>query len=99
MPRLSVPIINRLIETHDRIASRMIAPLLAGKRGHPVLFPWALAARVFALQPDEGLNAIVETSDPLLIPCDDLVISGENPFADIDTPDDFTRLGEGQSQP
>ena len=67
MPRLSPGIINRLIEQHASDTSRMLAPTQAGRRGHPVLFPWPLAAEVHRLAPDEGLDAVVRRHDPLPI--------------------------------
>jgi hypothetical protein len=57
-----------------------------------VLFPWALASEVFQLQATDGLNTMVERSDPLLVSCDDLIDPGDHPFADIDTPADFERF-------
>ena len=92
MPRLSAAIIDRLIETHHADQSRIVVPLVGDKRGHPVLFPWSLAAEVFQLRDGEGLNAIVERNSPLLIACDDLIALGEEPFADVDTPADWQRL-------
>jgi molybdenum cofactor cytidylyltransferase len=93
MPRLSAPIIDRLIARHIANSSRKIlAPILAGRRGHPVLFPWRVASEVHALRDDEGLNTIVRRYPPELVPCEDLVAAGEYPFADVDTPEDYGRL-------
>lgn len=93
MPKLSTAIIDRLIEQHASASpSAILAPTLSGNRGHPVLFPWTLAAEVHALGPDEGLNAIVDRQQPILIPCEDLAPLSEHPFADIDTPEDFRQL-------
>jgi molybdenum cofactor cytidylyltransferase len=97
MPRLSPAIVDRLIERHAHSpdARTILAPTLAGRRGHPVLFPWPLAAEVHLLGENEGLNTIVERRQPLLVSCDDLVTASEQPFADVDTPDDFERLTKG----
>jgi molybdenum cofactor cytidylyltransferase len=93
MPVLSVPIINRLIERHASNASHpILTPTLNGKRGHPVLFPWPLAASIHALPPNEGLDSIVHRSTTLPIPCDDLVGAKEHPFLDIDTPDHYRAI-------
>lgn len=93
MPRLSASIIDRLIEQHQTAKlPQIVAPQLQGQRGHPVLFPWIESANVFALGPHEGLNALVERSQTLLLPCDNLIPPGSHPFIDVDTPDDLARL-------
>ena len=94
IPRLSSAIVDRLIDRHGNSADprRILVPTLAGQRGPPVLFPWPLFNEVFALANNEGLNAIVDRHSATLVPCDDLIAAGEQPFADVDTPDDFDRL-------
>src|SRR5207249_3730723 len=65
MPRLSTAIIDRLVERHAAgQEATILVPTIAGRRGHPVLFPWSLAEEVFALAADEGLNVLVEKHQP-----------------------------------
>ncbi len=93
MPQLSAAIINRLIDRHLlNPTAGVFAPTLNGRQGHPVLFPWRLAAEVHALTADQGLNAIVDRHRPTLVPCEDLVANGEHPFADVDTLEEYQRL-------
>lgn len=93
IPRLSPAVINRLIGEHRTgDVSSILVPAITGRRGHPVLFPWTAAAEVHRLEPDQGLNAVVDRANPRLIPCQDLVTPDESAFADIDTPEDFRRL-------
>jgi molybdenum cofactor cytidylyltransferase len=93
MPQLSASIIDRLIERYSRNSvGRILAPTLNGRQGHPVLFPWRLAAEVHALGANEGLNAIVQRNQPVLVPCEDLVAKDESPFADVDTPEEYQRF-------
>jgi molybdenum cofactor cytidylyltransferase len=93
MPRLSAPIIDRLIARHiAESTKRILVPTLAERRGHPVLFPWFLASEIHGLGAEEGLDAIVRRHGPQLVPCEDLVAPGEYPFADIDTPEDFNAI-------
>jgi molybdenum cofactor cytidylyltransferase len=96
MPTLSPNIIDLLIETHANQPNGILTPTLAGRRGHPVLFPWSLAASVHALVVDEGLNALVQRHPPIDIPCDHLQMAAGDPFADIDTPEQFRRLAGEQ---
>jgi molybdenum cofactor cytidylyltransferase len=95
MPRLSPAIVNRLLEMHRQAASgsrAILVPTLKGKNGHPVLFPAACAADVFKLPADHGLDALIGESGAKIVPCDDLALLGANPFADIDTPEQYARL-------
>jgi molybdenum cofactor cytidylyltransferase len=93
IPRLGPAIIDRLIEQHAAGARReILVPDIAGQRGHPVLFPWQLAADVYRLGESEGLSALVDRGPLKHIPCDDLISPGDEPFADIDTPADYKRL-------
>ena len=93
MPRLSPLVIDRLMDQHfSSDQASILVPTIAGRCGHPVLFPWPCADDVHRLPADAGLNTLVEQSTPRLIPCEDLISTGEYPFADIDTPEDFRRV-------
>jgi len=96
MPSLSTLIINRLLRWHSGDNAVILAPTIAGRRGHPVLLPWPMASEVFALQSDEGLNAIIDRQQITFLPCDDLTNAAESPFADIDTPDEYQQLANRQ---
>jgi len=61
-----------------------------------VLLPWPLAAEVASLAEDEGLGTLIDRHGPLLVACDDAEPHAWRAFADIDTPEDLSRLeGEG----
>ena len=92
MPRLSPRVIERLLEAHDRAAPAILAPIAAGKRGHPVLFPWPLADAASALAADEGVNALLERHPVREIHCD-----RESLHDDLDTPDDYERLSDSSN--
>jgi molybdenum cofactor cytidylyltransferase len=97
MPRLSPAIIDRLIDHHvSSSMGQIVVPTIAGRQGHPVLFPWSLAAEVYALKAEEGLNSLVARRQPTPLPCEDLVAAGEHPFADIDTPDEYEQMTDDQ---
>jgi len=93
MPNLAPAIIRRLIGLAEGGTQQILVPTLAGRRGHPVLFPWALAAAVHTLPPDEGISALYRQHQPRLVPCDDLTADGD-PFGDLDTPEDYARVVE-----
>lgn len=87
MPRLSPPIIDRLFSEHRPESPAILIPEVSGKRGHPVLFPWSLAAEARQLPEGEGLNALAARHSPRLVPCEDATI-----LEDLDTPADYRRL-------
>jgi molybdenum cofactor cytidylyltransferase len=87
MPGLSAELISRVIAVYDPAQPRIVAPLHAGQRGHPVLFPWCLAAQVGGLPEDRGLDALLERHAVVSVDCSDLARP-----TDLDTPDDYRRL-------
>jgi molybdenum cofactor cytidylyltransferase len=68
-------------------------PSNARRRGHPVLFPWPLAAAVDALPPDAGINRLLQQHDVLELPVPGLVLD------DLDTPAEYERLRESLESP
>lgn len=87
MPRLSTEVIDRLLTEQQPDSPEILIPEVAGKRGHPVLFPWRLASEATRLPEGEGLNSLVARHAVRLVPCDDGAI-----LEDLDTPDDYQRL-------
>jgi len=92
MPNLSAQIVDALIQAQPLHKADILVPTLGGKRGHPVLFPWTLAAEVFSLLPTEGLNVLRQRHPFREIPCDGVAAESANPFADVDTPEDYQQL-------
>jgi molybdenum cofactor cytidylyltransferase len=93
MPGLVPATIDRVIEAYEADASeprrtaRIYVPLHGARRGHPILFPWALSAEVARLGEHEGLNALVARHETRIVDAGDL------PEADdFDTPPDYDRL-------
>lgn len=95
MPLLSSQIIDTLLAAHQDncCAGQAAAPLSilvptsSGRRGHPVLFPWPLAAEVQKLAAGEGVNALFRRAAVHQIECG----AAATP-ADIDTPGDYQRV-------
>ena len=94
MPGLSPRIIDCLLAELAAHPGRPIIPTLAGRRGHPVILPWSLAAELRELAASEGLNTLIERSQPMLLPCDHVEPAPAAAFADIDTPEDLSRFGQ-----
>ncbi len=92
MPGIAPLTIDRLIGAYqaglDRTEpARIWAPRWSGRRGHPVLFAWPLAAEVEQLAADEGINALVARH-----PVAYLEDESESVIEDLDTPEDYQRL-------
>jgi molybdenum cofactor cytidylyltransferase len=93
VPGLSTRVIDRLIDayaasvgTPDGCCIR--APRRGAKGGHPVLFPWPLAAEVRRLAADEGLNTLIARHRVEYLEIDEQDACGD----DLDTPADYERL-------
>lgn len=92
MPDLSADVIQQLLSLHDASRPRILVPTFQGRRGHPVLFPWSLAAEVRQLAHDEGINAL-----PGRFPWAQVEAGKHAVPPDIDTIEDYRRLGaEGE---
>lgn len=92
MPGLEPGVINAVIDAYDQSVRqpqdqpRIWAARHQGRRGHPVLFPWILAAEVATLGADEGLKALLTRH-----PVEFVDVDSDGIFADIDTPEDYVR--------
>ena len=84
LPGMTTPLIDRMIQTTER--SRIIVPWFGDKQGHPVLIPWKLTEKVYALAKEQGLNALLDAASIHRIDLDP-----QWRPRDIDTPDDYER--------
>jgi molybdenum cofactor cytidylyltransferase len=91
--RLTPRLIDRLLAAYDPAHPMLVAPTAGGRRSHPVLLPWAVAAAVRELPPHEGVDALVNRCAVHEIPWPDNRIA-----EDLDTPADYARL-LGESSP
>jgi molybdenum cofactor cytidylyltransferase len=86
MPELSAATIDLVLKAHRDDAPQIIVPTHEGRRGHPVLFPWALAVEVTALGDDQGINTLVSRHEVR-----EIEVPAEEILVDLDTPDDLER--------
>jgi molybdenum cofactor cytidylyltransferase len=87
MPRLHAAIVDRLLAAYQPGQLQIVAPVRSGRRGHPIVLPFALADEVGALQAHEGINALLERFPVAELECPDGLIHD-----DLDSPDDYRRL-------
>ena len=86
MPLLSARVIDQVIETALAKPTEIVVACRHGQRGHPVAFPWPLAAAARGLAGEQGLNQLLKTNPTL-----DLELGDELILADVDTPNDYQR--------
>jgi len=88
-PLLDPEVITRMIMEWRRCPRRIVVPIYRGRRGHPTLFPFRLAAEVFNLPADQGLNSLLKVHAAEIIQID---TASPAVVADLDTPEDYVRL-------
>jgi molybdenum cofactor cytidylyltransferase len=86
-PQVTPSIMLTLAEEHNRTLSPVIAPLINGKRGNPVLFDKVAFTELANLKGDIGGRGIFSKYPPSYIPWYDGSLS-----MDVDTPEDYERL-------
>lgn len=92
MPRVSLALFERL---HASLAgdplTRVVVPVHAGRRGHPVLFAHACLPELALLAGDTGARSVVHAAGEGLreVPWED-----DSVLLDLDTPADFARASE-----
>ena len=93
MPRLAPAAIDAVLTAYDIRHPRIVVPQVSGKRGHPVLFPWATAARVAGLKEHEGVNAILRDSPVREVPLTEVGM-----LRDMDTPAEYRALRDAWNE-
>jgi molybdenum cofactor cytidylyltransferase len=94
MPGLTAGTIDSLVGAYESnlvsepgAAPRIWAPRHGSRRGHPVLFPWALSQEVAELGPDQGINTLVARHEVTHVEA-----TADAILEDLDTPEDYERL-------
>ncbi|HJV42625.1 nucleotidyltransferase family protein [Caulobacter sp.] len=70
---------------------QIVVPVLAGRRGHPVLFGADWLADLRALGGDEGARALLKRAGPRLV---EISVEDRGVHLDIDRPEDLARAAE-----
>jgi molybdenum cofactor cytidylyltransferase len=92
-------VLRSLVELHRQTLAPVVAPLVGGQRGNPVLFDRVTFASLARLQGEAGGRALFSRYPPLWLPWHDTSL-----LLDVDTEEDYRRLlaadpepGEGES--
>src|SRR5262245_45158536 len=59
-PGITAELVARVVAHFARDTSRIVVPACAGRRGHPVVWPWGIAMQVAGLPSGAGVNAILQ---------------------------------------
>lgn len=86
-PRMRTAVIDQLLRAFAGAGQGILVPTFRGRRGHPVLLPWALAAAVSALDTRQGINALLDQHQVT-----ELELGDGTVLDDLDTPGDYRRL-------
>lgn len=88
-PTLGPAWINALLSKHDPRKPSPLVPTHEGRRGHPVLFSWSLAAAACTLPSDVGINHLLSENPPHAVSMHD-----DGLLADMNTPEEYEQLRE-----
>ncbi len=92
MPTLSTRTVDLVLKAGQKIPGRCVVPKHGDKQGHPVLFPWSMAAEVFHLADDQGLNSLARPDVIVRVAAAEL---GQ----DVDTTEQFRALQKENEAP
>lgn len=90
-PQVTPGIMRALVEHHARTLAPIIAPQVAGQRANPVLFDRSTFPELMTLKGDVGGREIFKRIQVEPLPWDDAGL-----LADVDTPEDYRDLVNGQ---
>ncbi|MBA4380577.1 MAG: putative selenium-dependent hydroxylase accessory protein YqeC [Anaerolinea sp.] len=88
-PQVTPTVLRALVERHAQDLAPILAPLVQGQRANPVLFDRVTFPDLLALSGDVGGRAIFSKHPVTYLPWLDASL-----LLDIDTPDDYQKLGE-----
>jgi molybdenum cofactor cytidylyltransferase len=82
-------VLESLIESWRESPTAISVPLSNGRRGHPTIFPAAVAQRVQRIPPNKGLNWLLRQSS---LTVNEVEVDAESIHWDVDTPSDLQRI-------
>lgn len=86
-PHIPIELVKALSDRHAQTLAPVIAPLIDGRRGNPVLFDRATFDDLLALSGDVGGRAVFAKHGVTYVPWHEASV-----LLDVDTPEDYQRL-------
>ena len=93
VPLVAASTVRAVVERYRRTQAAVIRPVQGTRHGHPVLIDRSLFDAIRAANPNEGTKAVVRAYAST---AGDVEVDDEGAFADIDTPEDYERVGQGR---
>jgi molybdenum cofactor cytidylyltransferase len=87
-PGLRGEVVARLIAAASANPTAIIVPVFRGRRGHPIVLPWAKAAEIRHLPLGSGLNALLALNRDDNV---EIELAESGVVEDLDTPQDYRR--------
>ena len=88
IPFVSVATVRAVVERYQRTHAPIVRPTRGGRHGHPMLVDRALFDDLRHADPNEGAKRVVRAHATAE---GDVEVDDEGAFADIDTPEDYSR--------
>ncbi len=85
---LTTSLISLMIAEFKKDPTRIFVPHREGKRGHPLVLPWAEAISIADLPQAVGVNALLAARAEIVIPIE---VDFPGYDLDLDTPEDYAR--------
>lgn len=82
--------VRRLVDTWVHVRAPVVRPVFEGRHGHPVIFAREVFRALWTAPVDEGARAVVRSLGEAV---HDEPVDDPGVRADIDTPDDYERVG------
>lgn len=90
VPMVKAATVKQLIDVWRQHRAPIVRPVVGERHGHPVLFDRTVFAALRAAPLDRGAKAVLTTFADRI---DNVAVDDPGCLLDIDTPDDYARLG------
>jgi molybdenum cofactor cytidylyltransferase len=88
-PHVPVAVVDAVVAAYRASGAPIVAPVIAGDSGHPVIFDLSLRDEILAIDPSQGLRAVTyaHRADRVRVPVDTVAV-----IDDVDTREDYERI-------
>jgi molybdenum cofactor cytidylyltransferase len=87
-PGIEAGLVEQLVKRGAAVPDRILIPTHNGRRGHPIVLPWTIAATIHSLPLGVGVNALVAQHAGSVV---EIEVANAELVADLDTPADLKR--------
>ncbi len=94
-PGVTARVVARVVEVAREARGRIVVASHGGKRGHPLVLPWEMAALIEGLPEGVGINALLDRAAEQVLMVE---VSEAGVLWDMDTPEEYReweRIGGG----